>query len=129
MKIIIALIFLILSLFSCSVYGAVQEASTSYNIQETTSSTIEPAQGGEVELVTETGATASVSLPSEATVASVEISVSSINEIDIVSCSPIPTNLDVVSDLVYDFIAELDGQQITTFEKSIAGCNTFVFPV
>ena len=126
MKNIIAKTFLILVLplllcFVCaSVYAYSQEASTAaLPVQETISDTIEPVAGGETELITNTGATASVFLPSEAIIASAEVSVSSVEETDIVSIAPVPTNLNVVSDLVYDFNAISGGADITTFEQPV----------
>jgi hypothetical protein len=118
---------LILPLLLCFVYASVyaynQEASTTsaeeFVIQETISDTIEPVAGGETELITNTGATASVFLPSEAIIASAEVSVSSVLEADIVSSSPVPANLNVVADLVYNFTAISDGVTLTTFEQPV----------
>ncbi len=99
------------------------EASTSvtvrFTVQETASGTVDQIEGGEVELATETGATASVSFPPGAVTASTDVSISSIIEANIVLITPIPAGLNVVSGLVYDFKAEANGQTITTFDQPV----------
>lgn len=121
------IIFLVLEItFSIiSPYKLVRadEAGTSVTVafitQETASDTVDQTEGGEVELVTETGATASASFPSGAVTTSTDVSISSVNETNIALMAPIPSDLNVIGDLVYDFKAEADGQTITTFDQPV----------
>lgn len=86
----------------------------------------EPEQEQEVELVTETGTTASVVFTPEAVFVPVSISINSIEEANVAVQAPIPSNVEVVGDLIYEFTAEVvEDQTSAIFEEPITLTFTY----
>lgn len=86
----------------------------------------EPGQEQEVKLVTETGTTASVVFTPEAVPVPISISISSIERVNVSSQAPIPSSVEVVGDLVYEFTAEVvEDQTSAAFDQPVTLTFTY----
>lgn len=87
--------------------------------QETATGTADSTEGGELVLSTEGGCVVSISFPAGAVTASADISIGSMSEASIATIASAPSDLNIVSDLVYDFVVKINDQTITTFDQPV----------